>query len=171
MPALFIPPAIKICPLVNCVAVCPYRAASIGAAVATNPPDLTVKVIPLLETPSTVTAKFPVVAPGGTAAVTELPLQLIGVVVIPLNVTVPVPSLVPKPVPAIVTNVPTVPDVGDTPVMAGITVKFTALLGIPPTTMTTPPVVASVGTATTTDAALQLVGVPVVPLNVTVLVP
>ena len=41
----------------------------------------------------------------------------------------------------------------------------------PPTVTTTEPVVAPLGTGTTMLAALQLVGVAAVPLNVTVLVP
>jgi len=45
------------------------------------------------------------------------------------------------------------------------------LLAAPPTVTTTLPVVAPAGTSTTTLVALQLVGVAVVPLNFTVLVP
>jgi hypothetical protein len=54
---------------------------------------------------------------------------------------------------------------------AVVTVKFTPLLATPPTVTTTFPVVAPVGTGTTMLVGLQLVGVPAVPLNVTVLVP
>ncbi len=74
----------------------------------------------------------------------------------------------------IVTEVPTAPDVGLRVVMAGagvVTVKLTPLLATPPTVTTTFPVVAPVGAGTTMLVALQLVGVPAVPLNVTVLVP
>jgi hypothetical protein len=125
----------------------------------------------LLDAPASVTAALPVVAPGGTGAVIELALQLIGVTAVPLNVTDPVLRLEPKPVPVIVTKVPTVPDVGERLVMVGTTEKFTLLLGTPSTTMKTLPVVATVGTRTTMDPALQLVGLAVVPLNVTVLAP
>ena len=52
-----------------------------------------------------------------------------------------------------------------------VTVKFTPLLATPPTVTTTFPVVAPVGTGTTMLVGPQLVGVPAVPLNVTVLVP
>jgi len=52
-----------------------------------------------------------------------------------------------------------------------VTVKLTPLLAAPPTVTTTFPVVAPLGTATAMLVALQLVGVPAVPLNVTVLVP
>ena len=52
-----------------------------------------------------------------------------------------------------------------------VTVKLTPLLATPPTVTTTFPVVAPLGTGTTMLVALQLVGVPTVPLNITVLVP
>ena len=52
-----------------------------------------------------------------------------------------------------------------------VTVKLTPLLATPPTVTTTFPVVAPLGTGTTIIVALQLVGSPAVPLNVTVLVP
>jgi hypothetical protein len=77
-------------------------------------------------------------------------------------------------VPVIVTVVPTVPDVGLRLEMFGagaLTVNVAALLANPPTVTTTLPVVAALGTGTTMLDALQLVGVPAVPLNVTVLVP
>jgi hypothetical protein len=48
----------------------------------------TVKVTPLLATPATVTTTLPVVAPFGTGAVTLEALQLVGVVAMPLKVTV-----------------------------------------------------------------------------------
>jgi hypothetical protein len=80
----------------------------------------------------------------------------------------------PKPVPEIVTEVPTDPEVGDRLVMLGAvadTVKFVPLLATPPTVTTTLPVVAPVGTGTTMPVADQLVGVAVVALNFTVLLP
>src|SRR6266849_608017 len=79
----------------------------------------TVKLDPLLATPPTVTTTFPVVAPLGTGATMLVPLQLVGVANVPLNVTVLVPWVVPKFVPVIVTDVPTVPDVGFRFVMLG----------------------------------------------------
>lgn len=51
------------------------------------------------------------------------------------------------------------------------TVKFTPLLATPPTVTTTLPVVAPVGAGATILVVLQLVGVAVLPLNLTVLVP
>jgi hypothetical protein len=52
-----------------------------------------------------------------------------------------------------------------------VTVNSVPALGTPPTVTTTLPVVAANGTGTVMLVALQLVGVPSVPLNVTVLVP
>jgi hypothetical protein len=99
--------------------------------------------------------------------------QLVGVAVVPLNFTVLVPCVAPKFVPVIVTDVPTGPLVGDRLVILGATatVKLTPLLATPPTVTTTLPVVAPVGTGVTMLVADQLVGVAVVPLNFTVLVP
>ena len=134
---------------------------------------VTVNAAPLLARPPTVTTTLPVVAPAGTAATTLVPLQLVGVAAVPLNFTVLVPCVAPKFVPAIVTEVPTGPDVGDKVVMLGatVTVNVTPLLASPPTVTATLPVVAPVGTAATMLELLQLVGVAAVPLNVTVLVP
>ncbi len=134
----------------------------------------TVKPTPLLATPPTITTTLPVVAPAGTCTTMLVALQFVGVAVVPLNFTVLVPCVAPKFAPAIVTDVPTSPDVGFRLVMLGagaVIAKFTPLLATPPTVTTTLPVVAPVGTGTTMLVALQLVGVPVVPLNFTVLVP
>jgi hypothetical protein len=99
--------------------------------------------------------------------------QLVGVPAVPLKVTVLVLCVAPKLLPVIVTNVPTGPVLGLTLLMLGadeVTVKPTPLLPTPPTLTTTGPVVAPLGTGTTMLVALQLVGVPAVPLKVTVLV-
>jgi hypothetical protein len=48
----------------------------------------TEKFAPLLETPATVTATFPVVAAAGTGTTILVELQLVGVAAAPLNVTV-----------------------------------------------------------------------------------
>ncbi len=136
--------------------------------------DCTVKLTPLLATPPTVTTTLPVVAPLGTGTAMLVALQLVGVAAVPLNFTVLVPCVVPKFAPVIVTDAPTNPDVGFRLVMLGpgaVTVKLTPLLATPPTVTTTFPVVAPAGTGTTMLVALQLVGVPAVPLNFTVLVP
>src|SRR6266436_6136139 len=139
-----------------------------------GPGTVTVKFMPLLTTPPTVTTTLPVVAPAGTGATMLVALQLVGVAVIPLNVAVLVPCVAPKFAPVIVTDVPISPDAGFKLVMLGpgtVTVKFMPLLATPPTLTTTFPVVAPDGTSTTTLVALQLVGVAVIPLNFTVLVP
>ena len=64
---------------------------------------------------------MPVVAPAGTgtAILVALQLELAGVAVVPLKVTVLVPGVAPKFVPAIVTDVPTAPEVGFRLVMVG----------------------------------------------------
>ena len=100
-------------------------------------------------------------------------LQLVGVALVPLNVTVLVPCEAPKLLPLIVTDVLTGPEVGLRLVMlgGGVTVKAMPLLATPFTVTTTFPVVAPPGTGTTIPVALQLVGVAVIPLKVTVLVP
>jgi hypothetical protein len=90
---------------------------------------VTVKSSPLLATPPTVTTTLPLVAPAGTGATMLVALQLVGVAAVPLNVTVLVPCVPPMFVPAIVTGVPTGPEVGLKLVMVtGVTVKFTPLL-------------------------------------------
>jgi hypothetical protein len=53
---------------------------------------------------------------------------------------------------------------------AAVTVKPTPLLATPPTVTTTFPVVAALGTDTVMFVAFQFVGMPAIPLNVTVLV-
>ena len=133
----------------------------------------TVKLVPLLGTPVTVTTTLPVVAPFGTGATIDVALQPVGVAAVPLNVTVLVPCVDTKFVPVIVTDLPTAPEMGDKLLMFGVgsTVKLAPLLAIPFTVTTTFPVIAPLGTSTAMDVALQLVGVAAVPLNVTVLVP
>jgi hypothetical protein len=132
---------------------------------------LTVKGTPLLATPPTVTVTLPVVAPPGTGTTMLVALQLVDPAVIPLKEIVLDPGLAPKPVPAIVTEVPTDPEVGFRLAICGVTEKATPLLATPATVTTTLPVVAALGTGTTMLVALQLVGVADVPLNATVLDP
>jgi hypothetical protein len=137
-------------------------------------PGSTVKEMPLLETPLTLTTTFPVVAPDGTATAMLVVLQLVGVATLPLNVTVLAPWDTPKFVPVIVTGVPTAPEVTDKFVILGVgtTVKLTPLLATPPAAVTTTlPVVAPLGTVTPILDAPQDVTVAVVPLNVTAPVP
>src|SRR6266403_295729 len=138
-----------------------------------GPGLVTVKAMPLLARPPTVTTTLPVVAPVGTGTAVLAADQLVGVAAVPLNVTVLVPLVAPKPVPVIVTAVAIGPLTGERLVRVGgtVTVNDTPLLARPLTVTTTLPVVAPVGTGTTMLVADQLVGVAAVPLNVTVLVP
>ena len=117
---------------------------------------------------------MPVVAPDGTGTTILVELQLVGVPVVPLNLTVLLPWVDPKLLPLTVTDMPTAPEVGDRLAMPGAatTVKLTPLLATPLTVMTTFPEVAPVGTMATIEVALQLlIVVAVVPLNFTVLAP
>jgi hypothetical protein len=133
----------------------------------------TVKPIPLLGTPEAETTTFPVVAPVGTVVTMLIALQLVGVASVPLKLTVPVPSVEPKFVPVIVTEVPTTPEVTERLVIFGAdaNVKATALLDPPIALTITFPVVAPDGTGTAMVDALQLVGAAAVPLKVTDPVP
>jgi len=134
---------------------------------------VTVKGIPLLDVPETVTTTLPVVAPLGTGTTMFVGVQLVGVPVIALNVTVLDPWLAPKFVPVIVSEVPNGPEEGLMLVMLGawITVKVMPLLASPPTVTTTGPVVAPAGTGAMMLVVLQFDTVAIVPLKVTVLVP
>lgn len=98
-------------------------------------------------------------------------LQLVGVAVVPLKVTVLLPCVAPKVVPAIVTAVATGPDVGERLLIFGVTVKVIPLLGTPFTVTTTGPVVAPEGTGATILVEPQDVGAAVMLLNFKVLVP
>jgi hypothetical protein len=143
------------------------RAVTVGA---------TVKFMPLLATPPTVTTTLPVVAPVGTVVAMLVVLQLVTVAAVPLNATVLLPWLDPKFAPDIVTAAPIAPDVGFRPVIVGVgnevvIVKPRPLLATPPTVTTTLPVVAPVGTFVAMLVVLQLVTVAAVPLNVTALLP
>jgi hypothetical protein len=132
---------------------------------------LTVKGTALDQPPPCRTWAFPDVALEATVATTCVSLQLTGVPKVLPSHTVPVPCTAPKPEPEMVTCTPAAPDVGDTPVMVGGTVKFHPLEGSPPTVTTRLPEVAPDGTATRIVSALQLVGVAAVPLKATVLAP
>jgi hypothetical protein len=92
------------------------------------------------------------------------------VAVVPLNLMVLVPCVEPKPVPVTVTEVPTVPEAGDGPVMLGVATTVNALpaLVAPATVTVTFPVVAPAGTVAVMDVVVAAVTVAVVPLNLTV---
>jgi hypothetical protein len=135
---------------------------------------VTVKGTALLATPAAFTITLPVVAPAGTFAVILVALQAVtDVTAVPLNVTVLVPCVAPKLVPAMITEAPTAPVFGSKLVIAGggVTVKVTPVLASAPTVTTTLPVVAPAGTVTAMLAALQVLTTAAVPLNVTVLPP
>ena len=126
----------------------------------------------LLPTPLTVTTTLPF--PDAAVATICVELQLLGVTLVPWKLTVLVPRVAPKWLPVIVTTVPPPPYVGERLVITGPldeTVNDTPLLAWPPTVTTTFPVVAPVGTGAIIFVAVQVVGVAVVPLNFTVLVP
>ncbi len=131
--------------------------------------SVTVKLRPLLATPDAVTTTFPVVASLGTVTPMLVALQLVGVAAVPLKLTDPLPCVAPKFVPVIVTGVPTTPEVTDRLLIfgAGTSVKLTPLLATPLAFTTTLPVVVPLGTGTAMLVALQLVGVPAVPLKLT----
>src|SRR5204862_3912272 len=80
------------------------------------------------------------------------------------------PLVVRKLVPCRVTDDPTAPDAGDTLVTFGPG-NHMPLLAMPPTVTTTLPSVAVEGSGTTIEVLLQLVGVAVLVLNLTVLEP
>src|SRR5438445_937639 len=112
---------------------------------------VTVKVTPLLATPSSVTTTGPVVAPDGTNVPTLVGLKLVTAAPTPLNETVGAPCPANRFVPVIVTGVAYIPDDGLRFVILGggtMTVKFTELLLTRPTlTFTAAP--APNGTGTT----------------------
>jgi len=130
---------------------------------------VTVKLTPLLTMPFTATTTLPVVAPVGTGATILVAFQLVGVAAVPLNLIVLVPCEAPKLAPVIVTEVPTAPAIGFRLVMLGTapTVKSTPLLGTPPTSTTTFPVVAPVGTGAVILVLVQFDALGCTPLNVT----
>jgi len=81
----------------------------------------TVKAMPLLAVPETVTTMLPVVAPVGTVTVMLVALQALAAPAdIPLKVTVLLPCVAPKFVPVMVIDPPTAPDVWLTLVIAGV---------------------------------------------------
>src|SRR5256885_934739 len=90
----------------------------------------TLKMTALLDCPPTVTTTLPVAAPGGIGATMLVALQFKGDAIVPLKLTVLVPCVAPKFVPAIVMEVPATPEFGDKLLMlgGGTTAKLTPLL-------------------------------------------
>lgn len=119
----------------------------------------------------TVTMRLPVVAPVGTGTVIEPPAQVVGVALVPLNVTALV--IVPNPAPLIVTEAPIGAEPGDTPVTTGMTTNVCVLLELPLTTtaMSAFPAARLLGTGTTIVVSPQDKGVAKTPPKVTVLAP
>jgi hypothetical protein len=95
-------------------------------------------------------------------------LQDCGIALVPLKVTVLVPCVDPKFVPLIVIKLPTVPELGEAPLMPAVTVKVTPLLTMLWAVTTTGPVAAAVGTEVTIVVLFQLVTLAAVPLKLTV---
>ena len=121
----------------------------------------------------TITLALPAAALLGTGATMLVALQELGVALAPPMVTVLVPCVAPKLEPAMVTDVPVAPDVGDRLLTTGVTLKTAVLLATPPTVTTTLalPGARVDGTTATMLLALQDVGVTATPAMVTVLVP
>jgi hypothetical protein len=139
---------------------------------------VTVKFMPLLATPATVTITVAVpVTMAGTCTVMLVGVQMLaGAAGVPLNVTVFEPCDEPKFVPVIVTGVLTGPEEGFRLLMLGggdVTAKVRLLLGTPETVTTT----VALPTAIAVTITEILVGVQMlagavgVPLNVTVFEP
>src|SRR5271170_6772075 len=112
-------------------------------------PNETVKVGPVAVIPATVTVTAPVTAFAGTEAMICELVQLVVVAVAPPNSTTLLLWVAPKPVPPMVTDVPTTPELGDTLVMATgeETVKVSELLMTPSLLTVSGPVVVD-GTVT-----------------------
>jgi hypothetical protein len=118
------------------------------------------------------TTRKPLELPVGTGTTIWVLLQLVGVVVTQLNVTVLDPCDEPKFAPLIVTGTPISADVGDTPRIAGdVSVKASPLLSRFDTITITFPELVPAGTGATICVLLQLVAVVVTSLNATVLDP
>jgi hypothetical protein len=81
---------------------------------------VTVNATPLLAWPLTVTTTEPVVAPVGTMAVIPESLQAEVLALVPLNLTVLVPLVLPKPEPTMAMDDPTAPELGVKLVMVGV---------------------------------------------------
>lgn len=102
-------------------------APELGDAVVMLGAATTVNAFPALDDPLTVTTTLPLVVPVGTTATIDVALQVeIVVAAVPLNFTVLDPRVVPKPVPVIVMEAPTAPEVGDRLVMLGAAVASVA---------------------------------------------
>ena len=132
---------------------------------------VTVKLTPFDAPTEVVTTTLPVVAPDGTVQVRDVLLQLPHRATVPLKVTVELPCVAPKWLPAIVVDELITPAFGDTLDMIGrdVTVKLSLLLVTPPTVTMTGPVVAPTGTVQASDGGDHTLHVAAVPLKETTL--
>jgi hypothetical protein len=138
---------------------------------------VTVKFVALVAVPpGVVTVIFPLVAPLGTVVMILVPDPFTEkeLAATPPNVTAVAPV---KPVPLIVTEVPTGPLDGENEEIVGaaavvVTVKFVGLVAVPPVVFVViGPVVAPVGTSVTICVAVFDVIVAITPLNFTQVAP
>jgi hypothetical protein len=118
-----------------------------------------------------VTETGPVVAPVGTATVSDVAVAVVTVARVPLNLTVLFAGVALKFDPVMLTVVPGQPEVGIMLVTVGAgTEKLTVDTAVPPVVVTeTGPVVAPLGTTTVSEVSVAAVTVAVVPLKLTVL--
>jgi hypothetical protein len=137
--------------------------------------EVTVKLVALVAVPpGVVTLIFPVVAPAGTVAVIRESEATLNVAATFLNLTELAPL---KPVPLIVTLVPTGPLVGEKLLMVGataatVTVKLAALVAVPPPVVTLMgPDVAPVGTVAVIRESEFKMKAPSTSLNLTEVAP
>jgi hypothetical protein len=140
-----------------------------------GPDDVTVKLIPFDRAPSTSTLMFPVTAPAGTITVIDWSVKLVGLALTEgakITVGERTPPAV-NPLPVIVRDVPTGPEVGARFVIKGepAAAKFLPLLAVPPTVTITFPVVAPTGTTASISVSLQEFQIAGVPPKVTTLLP
>jgi hypothetical protein len=134
----------------------------------------TVNATALLATPLAVSTSEPEVAVAGIMTRTLVSAQEVTVSVVLLILTVLLPCVAPKSVPAMVTLAFALAEPGVTDVIAGgdVTPNVVPALCTPFTVTTTGPVVAPLGTRATIRVLLQLeMVVGITPLNVIVLVP
>jgi len=131
---------VAVSPLVNVTMPLPCEGPKFEPAMTTEEPTapifgvrllilgapVTVKVTPLLATLLIVTTTLPVVAPLGTVAVMLVELKLVIVAWVPLNFTVALDWLFPKPLPAMTMEEPTAPVFGVRVVMLGAAKAATA---------------------------------------------
>jgi hypothetical protein len=117
--------------------------------------------------PATVTVTFPVEVPKGTVVTIDVSLQLTTLATAPQKLATLLLCVEPKPVPVIVTVVPTGPIAGDRPVTErpSMTVNDAVLLEKPASFTETEPLVVLAGTVAVMLVSLQAVAVAAIPLN------